>query len=335
MLVVWTTGGTYWYVCEKKGLCSEVRQELDKLADISRRHLVEIEAANNGSTQSSVLPSFNISKAKESPKKLDAPKPLNTTGIANIPASKTENELPDFTESQISLDELISNVEPPVDYDKIAAEKAAEAELAKIELGKAELAKAERVKAELAKAERVKAEALAMEEALAMLECEKEERAEEERAKSELAKAERAKEELAKAENEKEELAKAELERAELAIAEKKKAAKAKEELAHNNKAKAEAAKTINTTSKTSTANVKGEGFYAIVGMFGDKTKAMDRIESLKHKNVKGTLLPHVAGLSKVAIYLDENAERAAEKLVDIRKNIYGSSQLFYYNPNK
>jgi len=272
MLFAWTTGATYWYVCEKRGLCSDVRQELDQLASISRQHLAEIENNNSGLTQSSLMPSFINAKPKKTRKKETIPMSLNVKSSPELAIDSAPIHLPRFSSSLIhSLDDLICQVSEQMAIEMTTTDNSKKSIPIAVKQPIVDPVK-ESPKPIIEKPS-VKSPA----------------------PKSNTT-----------------EVAKPKVSAAKAAVAKEKKPAK----------------KEIETP-------VKGEGFYAVIGIYGDLTKANDRVSLLKKDGLNAELLPHVAGLKKVAVFLDSNAEEAAKKLVHVRRTVNSQSNLFYFNPEQ
>lgn len=281
MLFAWTTGATYWYVCEKRGLCSEVRQELDQLASISRQHLTEMNANNSGMTQSSLMPSFVKSKPKKTRKKETVPTALSAKSNAVLTINVSPIHLQRFHSSALlSLDDLICQVSEQLTFETITTSSfneplptttekpsvASVSEIPKPVIPKPVIEKplvkspAPAPKTAEITQPKVTSSNISAPIAKKSIEVEKEEKEE---------------------------------------------------------------------------APVKGEGFYAVIGIYGDLSKATDRVNTLKKDGINAELLPHVAGLKKVAVFLDANAEAAAKKLANVRRTINGQSNLFYFNPEQ
>jgi len=340
-LFAWTSGATYWYVCEQKGLCSEVRQELDKLASISRQHLAEIELANQSNVQSSLVPSFFSKKTKRN---VIVPSILPTLLVHSV-EYKNEFSLSEKETLSISLDDLMSDYAPEPTPTKIVAEPV----ILAVEEDPCE-EEAESIFAESPKPTIVKARPVKTIEEPIMVFAEEEPCEEEVESivvespkpvvleeKVKLASLEEAAPsiKIVQAVNTPKEYV---IKKPSNLTVAKKVSPKVKAEITPRpikaavaeTSAKKVSKKPLNKTNRSN----KAEGFYAVVGIYGNIDKAKERLSNLKQKGVKGVLLPHVAGLNKVAIFLDTNAETSAKKLADIRERVYSKSNLFYYNPN-
>lgn len=75
-------------------------------------------------------------------------------------------------------------------------------------------------------------------------------------------------------------------------------------------------------------------GYYGVLGIFGDLERAEIERQEWNEKGMMAYLLPHVAGLTKLSIYIGEDQAEAEREIEELKRNVKPSCRLFHFKDN-